>query len=70
MNAEALPILTNRSFWPRPAYARPWVFKDSPLSAPATLEVDPQVSERTGTDGDEKAETANETGETQQGSAA
>ena len=34
---EAVPTLTSRSFWPRPAYARPWVFKESQLDKPQPL---------------------------------
>ena len=30
--ASAQPILMNRTFWPRPAYAGPWVFKDQKSS--------------------------------------
>ena len=33
---DAVPTLTSRSFWPRPAYARRWTF--TPSAKPANLE--------------------------------
>ena len=38
-----LPILHNRSFWPRPAYARPWNFQKRGQGA--VLEVDRSKNE-------------------------